>query len=489
MVDRAGLNSGITASKPEWLSLLFLRICIVVVCIAAFIPSINPARVSALINRNDSLFTNVVSYDTIGSNFIRALNRGWVYQPPLTTIYIGAVITGIAIALLGAAFCISLGNLKLRWLGIKLSFAGGVLGLVGLVVLRTAYTMLTNLPTSDRVEPLLPMGIMVFGVMFILALLSAVFMFFCTPKAAKDEKYELEAKYRLFLMILPFLVLVALFAYLPLWGWRFAFFDFRAGFELSMDDWVGLKWFNLLIENPATRGQIVRVLRNTFGMSGIGLATAWLPMVFAIFLSEFRSNKYKRVVQSLTTIPNFISWVLVYSVAFAIFSTDGFFNWALSSLGLIDHTVNHLMNNNHMWLQMWAWGTWRGLGWGAIIYIASISSIDPQLYEAATVDGAGRFKRMWYVTVPGLLPTFFVLLLLGVANVLNSGIEQHMVFYNAANWETIETLDLYVFHVGLAQGDNIPLATLIGMLKSVVSLVLLFSVNGMSKLLRGESIV
>ena len=227
-------------------------------------------------------------------------------------------------------------------------------------------------------------------------------------------------------------------------------------------------------------------------MSFIGLAFSWLPMVFAIFLSEFRSTKYKRSVQSLTTIPNFISWVLVYSVAFAIFSTDGFFNWILGSFGLIDSVtgpVNHLMNNNYVWWQMWAWGTWRGLGWGAIIYIASIASIDPQLYEAATMDGAGRFHRMWYVTVPGLIPTFFVLLLLGIANILNSGIEQHMVFYNAVNADMIETINLYVFHVGLAHGDHIPLATLIGMTQSLISLVLLFSANGLSKLLRGESIV
>ena len=471
------------------LSILALRVCIVAAFLAAFIPAVNPGRISALINVNASLFTNVVSYNSIAANFERALNRGWVNQAPLTVTFIGAWVAGFAIVILGAAFCVSLGNLKMRQLCSKLAMMAGIIGLVGLVVLYIAYTLLSHSPDPHRAELTFPTGLIVFAIIFIMTLIAAIFMRLTTPKPAEDMKYELDAKYRLFLMILPFLVLVALFSYLPLWGWRYSFFDFRVGAPLSMDDWVGLQWFRMLFENPATRASVVRVLRNTLGMSFLGLAFSWLPMVFAIFLSEFRSTKYKRVVQSLTTIPNFISWVLVYSVAFAIFSTDGFFNWILGNLGLVDHATNHLMNSNHIWWQMWAWGTWRGLGWGAIIYIASIASIDPQLYEAATVDGAGRFKRMWYVTVPGLLPTFFVLLLLGIANILNSGIEQHLVFYNASNWETIETINLFVFHVGLAQGSHIPLATLIGMTQSIVSLVLLFSANWLSKLLRGQSIV
>ena len=477
------------ATMQAQLSMLALRICIAVIFLAAFIPAINPARISAHININASLFTNVVSYSSIASNFERALIRGWVYQSPLTVTFIGAIITGLAIAVLVAAFCVSLGNIKMRWLCNKLAIAASIIGLVGLAVLYVAYTLLSNSPDPGRAEATFPTGVIIYAIIFVLAFITAVLMRLTSPRPSADDEYVLDAKYRLFLMILPFLVLIALFAYLPLWGWRYSFFDFRVGAPLSMDDWVGLKWFRMLFENPATRASVARVLRNTLGMSFLGLAFSWLPMVFAIFLSEFRSTKYKRVVQSLTTIPNFISWVLVYSVAFAIFSTDGFFNWILGNLGLLDQATNHLMNSNHIWWQMWAWGTWRGLGWGAIIYIASIASIDPQLYEAATVDGAGRFKRMWYVTVPGLLPTFFVLLLLGIANILNSGIEQHLVFYNASNWETIETINLFVFHVGLAQGSNIPLATLIGMTQSIVSLVLLFSANWLSKILRGQSIV
>jgi putative aldouronate transport system permease protein len=316
-------------------------------------------------------------------------------------------------------------------------------------------------------------------------------VWFALPKAVPGERHEIKPRHRLFLMILPFLVLVTLFSYLPLWGWRVSFFDYRPGFPLTKDNFVGLDWFRYLFDNPATRARVGLVLRNTFAMSGIGIATSWLPMVFAIVLSEMRSRRGKRLVQTVTTIPNFISWVLVYSVAFAIFSTEGFLNWLLVNLGFIESGSNWLMSGSNIWLKMWAWGTWKGLGWGAIIYIASISGIDPQLYEAATVDGAGRFRRMWHVTVPGLLSTYFVLLLLGISNILSNGMDQYLVFSNPANMGTIEVLDLYVYNLGLASGSggNIPLATLIGMLKSVISITLLLGANRASKYLRGESIV
>lgn len=147
-----------------------------------------------------------------------------------------------------------------------------------------------------------------------------------------------------------------------------------------------------------------------------------------------------------------------------------------------------LMGGNHVWLQMLAWGLWKGIGWSAIIYIAAISGIDQQLYEAATVDGAGRFQRMWNITVPSLIPTFCVLLLMSIANILSNGMDQYLVFENSTNTNAIMVLDLYVYKLGIGQGQ-IPLSTVIGMVKSLVSVTLLFGANGISKLIRGESIV
>ena len=477
-------------SRPANAVMIVFRLFLIAVFMSAFISNLNPARVSGMINRNASLFTCAVSYTTIGSNFVRALDRGWITQPALTVTYLGAVLCVLAVAAVAAAFCLSLGNTRMRRLALMFSGGAAVIGTAGTSVLLAAYSLFDGAPNPERVDPVLPAGIWVFYGFFALTLVFTAALMALLPKPAKGERYELAPKYRLFLMALPFLVLVTLFAYLPLWGWRYAFSDYNPGFALTFDDFVGLKWLRYLFSNAATRADIVRVMKNTFAMSGLGIATAWLPMVFAIFLAELRSQPFKRGVQTLTTIPNYISWVLVYSVAFAIFSTEGFFNWMLVNLGIIEEGTNHLMSNANIWLKMWAWGTWKGLGWSAIIYIAGISSIDPQLYEAATVDGAERYRRMWHITVPGLLPTFFVLLLLSIANILTNGLEQYLVFDNPANRSQIQVLDLYIYHLGIASPrGNIPLATMIGMLKTIISVTLLFGANRASKWLRGETIV
>ena len=149
---------------------------------------------------------------------------------------------------------------------------------------------------------------------------------------------------------------------------------------------------------------------------------------------------------------------------------------------------NFLLGSDHVWLKMFAWNLWKTLGWNAIIYIAAISGIDQQLYEAATVDGAGRFQKMWNITVPSLMPTFCVLLLLAIAGILNNGLDQYLVFENTDNSQLISVLDLYVYKLGIDKGI-IPLSTVVGMAKSIISVSLLFVANKISKAVRGESIV
>jgi putative aldouronate transport system permease protein len=209
---------------------------------------------------------------------------------------------------------------------------------------------------------------------------------------------------KLFLMIAPFMVLVFIFSYYPLYGWLYAFYDFRPPIPLSKSAFVGFKWFQYLFSNSVQRNQIFQVLRNTFAMSGLGILTSWMPMVFAVFLSEIQSSKFKRPVQTLTTLPNFISWVLLFSMAYAMFTSQGMVNTLMMNLGLTSQPVMFLTSDDHTWLTMWLWQTWRGLGWGAILYLAGIAGIDQELYEAAKVDGAGRFRIMWHITIPGLLP-------------------------------------------------------------------------------------
>ena len=306
------------------------------------------------------------------------------------------------------------------------------------------------------------------------------------------DQSELPKKYKLFLMMLPFLVAVFLFSYLPLYGWSYAFYNYQFGKPMSEQEFVGLKWFTELITNQGHRENIVRVMKNTFGMSGLGLLTSWMPMVFAIFLNEITNLRFKKFVQIFTTLPNFISWALVFSFAMALFAMDtGIFSKFMLGIGAIDQPVAWLNSSEHIWLKMWGWGTWKGLGWGAIMYLAAISGIDQELYEAAQVDGAGRWAKIRYITLPGLLPTFFVLLMLSISNILNNGMDQYLAFQNSMNKNTIEVLDLYVYNITIASGGTTlySFATAIGILKTVVSVTLLFSANFISKKLRGESIM
>ncbi|UKS28196.1 ABC transporter permease subunit [Paenibacillus sp. HWE-109] len=291
-----------------------------------------------------------------------------------------------------------------------------------------------------------------------------------------------------FLFIMPFMVLLGVFAYYPLYGWVYAFFDYTPPIPLSQSPFVGLKWFHTLVENQVKIDQTLQILKNTFGMSGLNLLFSWLPMIFAIFLTEIKSVRFRRFIQTVTTLPNFISWVLVYSLAFSMFSSEGIVNGLLKQLGFIDSPVLLLQNSDHVWIMMWIWTTWKTLGWSAILYIAAIMGIDDSLYEAAYVDGATRMRVIWHVVLPSMVPTYFVLLMLQIASFLNNGLEQYFVFQNAFNKDSIQALDLYVYNLAMG-GGSYSVSVAISMLKSLISVVLLFSVNGLSKRLRGESIV
>lgn len=292
----------------------------------------------------------------------------------------------------------------------------------------------------------------------------------------------------LFLTIVPFLVLVFLFSYFPLYGWIYSLYDYRPARGLGGSEFVGLQWFRMLVSSPTQVEQVLQVMANTLAMSFLGIAASVLPLAFAVFLNEIRATWFKNLVQTLTTLPNFISWVLVYMIAFSMFSTTGMVNGLLENVGLIDEPLKFLDSDQHIWLKMALWGIWKTVGWGAILYLAAIAGIDQSLYESAKVDGANRFQTMWHITVPQLMPTFFVLLMLSIANILNNGMEQYYVFQNAFNREHIQVLDLYVYNIGLT-GNNLSLATAISMLKSVISVVLLLSVNALSKRVRGTSLV
>ena len=480
-----------TAVTPTRVFYVLNRVLILFCSLAMFFPAFNPARISDRISRDVSLFTTGVSFPTLTVRFERAFVQGWVDPAVFILLMTAAlvVIAGTILSAIGA--CMSLGNNRMRLRGHKFPLIGSGAMLIGLAGVYVIQQQLAGLTEADRLEPIFPRFFWIYtaisALILVLALLAATSERGTVLEV--EDKMRMEEKYSLFLMLLPVLVLIFLFSYLPLWGWRYAFYDYSAGGTLSRETFTGFKWFTFLFQNSATLRDLGRVMRNTLAMSGLGLLGSWLPVAFAISLNELRSTAFRRVVQTFTTIPNFISWVLVYAIALAIFSTDGFLNGLLGILNP-DSTVrtNYLLNSDHMWLKMFFWGTWKSIGWSAIIYIAAIAGIDPQLYEAATIDGAGRFRKIWHIIIPGLVPTYLVLLLLSIGGMLSNGLEQYLVFQNPLNRDTIEVLDLYVYNVGIDQG-RIPLSTVVSMAKSLVSVVLLFGANRMSKMIRGESII
>lgn len=294
--------------------------------------------------------------------------------------------------------------------------------------------------------------------------------------------------FREFLYIVPFLAIVAIFSYYPLYGWFYAFFDYKPPFPLTWDKFVGFKWFATMVSNKVRITQVLEVLRNTFAISGISLGFSWFPMVFAIFLNEIKFPKFKKFVQTVTTLPNFISWVLVYSIAYSVFSSTGAVNVVAMNLGLLEEPEIFLASSEHIWFKMWLWLTWKNAGWAAIMYIAAIAGIDEEMITAAKVDGASRMKIIWHITIPSLLPTYFVIIMLNLANFLSNGFEQFYVFQNAFNKDYIQVLDLYVYNLAMGNGGY-SLSVAISMFKSVVSIILLTTSNGISKLVRGQGFI
>jgi putative aldouronate transport system permease protein len=293
---------------------------------------------------------------------------------------------------------------------------------------------------------------------------------------------------KLFLYVAPFMALVLVFSYYPLYGWIYAFYDYRPPKPFSQAEFVGLKWFKSLVENDIKIKQIVQVLENTFAMSALTLGTSWLPMLFAVFLNEIRCVKFRKFIQTVTTLPNFVSWVLVYSIAFSLFNSTGMANTLLMNLGITKEPILFLQSTKHVWFTQWLWLTWKNLGWAAIMYIAAISGIDDELFQAAKVDGASRMQLIRHITIPSLIPTYFVLLMINIANFLNNGMEQYYVFQNAFNKEYIQVLDLYVYNTAMGSGSY-SVSVAISMLKSLVSVVLLVGANAFSKKVRGESFI
>lgn len=290
------------------------------------------------------------------------------------------------------------------------------------------------------------------------------------------------------LLAVPFLIYVFAFSYVPLVGWIYSVFDYKIGqkfLDFGSMVFVGLGNFQKLFTE---RSEVLCVLRNTLALSALGLLATPVPVVFAIMFNEIKNSKFKKIVQTATTLPNFISWIIVYGVAFAFFSVNGFVSVLMQKIGIQPPVMGILGDVDHTWVLQWILGIWKSFGWSAIIYIAAITGIDSELYDAAKVDGANKIQSILHITIPGIMPTYVVMFLLAVSNILSNGFDQYFMFYNPMVADKIEVLDYYVYKVGFYINDYSYSITL-GMLKSILGIVLLFTANALSKKIRGESIV
>ena len=299
----------------------------------------------------------------------------------------------------------------------------------------------------------------------------------------RSKKWE---SYKLFLLALPVIIYIFVFKYMPLWGWSYAFFSYRPGLSLAQCDFVGLQNFENLFGNAVMRQNLFRVLRNTFGIQILNYVLMPVPMLFAIFLSEIKSKRFQKVIQTVTTLPHFISWVIMFSLASSIFGSSGLINSMIHDMGF-EATINILTTDDHVWITQALLNLWKSMGWNAIVYFAAITGLDQQVYEAAEIDGANRWQKISKITIPLLMPTFFVLLVINIGNFLNSGIDQFLAFSNALNMSQIEVLDLYVYNLGIGSGQ-ISFSVAVGIMKSVVAVILFASANFASKKIRGTSV-
>jgi len=294
----------------------------------------------------------------------------------------------------------------------------------------------------------------------------------------KNTLRKIARQRQLYLMILPAMLSVAVFTYAPLFGWWMAFSDFKIGKPIFSAPWAGLKYFIEFFTDSADAGHVIlnTVVMNVASLV-LGLVCA---LVFAIFLKEVRWGRFRRFVQSASFFPYFMSWVIIYAVIYALFSSDGAINSSLQSAGLISKPLNILGNPDTSWGLIITVDVWNILGYNSVMFIAAIAGIPEEQYEAARMDGTNRFQEMWFVTLPNLIPTLIVLLILGSGSIFNSYLDQFFIFTNTLNISTMEVFDYYIYRFGLKLG-NFSYATAVGIVKTLISLILLIGVNWLSR--------
>jgi putative aldouronate transport system permease protein len=282
----------------------------------------------------------------------------------------------------------------------------------------------------------------------------------------------------LILMAVPFVLYVILFKYVPLWGWTMAFQDYKPAKSFSQQEWVGFKWFITLFKDK----EFLLSLRNTVCMSLISTALGYITAILiAIFLNEVRIIAVKRFVQTVSYLPHFLSWVIVTSLVANVLSVeDGILNNILLSLGFIKEPVLWLAVPKYFWnIIGWTY-VWKEVGWNTIVYLGAMTAIDPCLYEAAQIDGCGRLRKIWHITLPGIKPTIIIMMIMSAGHILDANFEMPFFLRNGMIEDVASTIDIYVLKYGFKL-FNFSLATAAGIFKNAVNIILLLLANWIAK--------
>jgi len=282
----------------------------------------------------------------------------------------------------------------------------------------------------------------------------------------------------LILITIPYIVFFFIFSYLPLWGLSMAFQTFRPQLSFWEQDWVGFEHFRNLFADK----YFLIALRNTIAMGLINLVLHFVTAVgFALFLNELRMKMYKKLVQTISYMPHFLSWIIVTGILASVLALeDGIINDILMALRIIDSPIHWLGEPGYFWGIVGVSTVWKSMGWNSIIYLAAMTAINPELYEAAAVDGCGRFGRMWHITLPSIKPTIIILLILNTGWILNASFEVPYLLGNSGLVrEVSETIDIFVLRRGFGSQSvrGFSYGTAAGMFKTVVSVVLITLMN------------
>lgn len=269
------------------------------------------------------------------------------------------------------------------------------------------------------------------------------------------------------LMLLPGIVLLFIFSIIPMFGIVIAFQDFIPGIKIWEQEWIGLENFKFMMDIPDSK----QVLINTIVIASFKIiAGSIVPIVFALMLHEVKISWFNRIVQTIVYLPHFMSWVILAGIMVSMLSLDGIINMVFKLFGL--EPIMFLASNS--WFRPIIIGSdvWKEFGFSAIVYLAALTGINPSLYEAAEIDGANRFKKLIHITLPGITPTIVLLATLSLGNVLNAGFDQVFNLYNPLVYSSGDIIDTYVYRMGLIE-NQYGLATAVGLLKSIVSIILI----------------